>query len=140
MPQTHLKQWNHNRDFLAQIDPRFPDWAVTVIFYTALHAIDALLKHDKVPRITTHVTRNQVLVEINRYSKIWENFQPLYGLSQTVRYMADPDRWVTWEDIRSQVITRYLLPIEASVRKLGKFDSSLPDMPLVMQEAQAKEA
>jgi len=44
----HITQWKHNRAFLATIPPDYPDWVVTVAFYVALHAVDALLAHDKV--------------------------------------------------------------------------------------------
>lgn len=118
MPTAHINQWKHNRGFLGLIEPQFPDWAVTATFYTALHAIDSLLKNDKVPGIVSHETRNRALMLTNRYLNIWKHYQPLYDLSRTVRYLAKPGKWVPWDQVETQVVKRYLSPIEDSVQKL----------------------
>src|SRR5437762_2448334 len=40
--QDHLDQAQHNEQFFAKIDPSVNgDWAVTVLFYAALHYVDA---------------------------------------------------------------------------------------------------
>lgn len=126
MPTAHINQWKHNRGFLGLIDPKFPDWAVTVTFYTALHAVDALLKHDKVGGIVSHDTRNRTLMQTHRYMQIWKHYQPLYGLSRTVRYMAKPESWVPWDQVEAQIIKRYLKSIEDSVQKLMDINQNLP--------------
>jgi hypothetical protein len=127
----HRKQWLHNRDLLAHLDHRFPDWAVTAAFYAALHAIDVLLEHDKVsPVPTSHEQRRGVLQGNNRYKEIFRCFDPLYGLSRTVRYMAEPAQWVPWDEIDSKVLRRFLYPIEKSVRKLSGGD----ELPLVSMQ------
>jgi len=120
MPENHIRQWRHNRNFISTIDPDFPDWAVTVTFYTALHAVDALLKYDKVTRVVSHETRNRTLTLTKRYKKIWELYQPLYSLSRTIRYFANPREWISWKNIESEIHRRYLYPLEASVFKLMK--------------------
>ncbi len=41
--EAHARQARHNRDYLETFDLKttpFLDWAVTVTFYTALHAIE----------------------------------------------------------------------------------------------------
>lgn len=125
-PADHIKQWEHNRAFIAGIAPAFPDWAVTATFYTAVHAIGSLLKHDKVESITSHIARNETLSRTLRYKKIWDAYRPLYSLSRTIRYYAKPDGWVKWDQIESEVLRRWLYPIEASVKKLMKDESQLP--------------
>jgi len=70
---AHIDQWKHNRDFLAKIPPEYPDWIVTVTFYTALHAVDALLSHNKVP-VTSHEERNRVLMKTNTYKAIYKSY------------------------------------------------------------------
>lgn len=133
MPTDHIKQWHHNRAFISRIDPEFPDWAVTATFYTALHAVDALLKHDKVTRIVSHETRNETLTRTNKYTRIWELYHPLYDLSRTIRYLAKPKRWVPWPRIEAEVFRRYLYPLEASVLKLMGSTETLP--PITMKTA-----
>lgn len=42
----HLAQAQHNREFFEAIErPAYNDWAVTTIFYEAIHYVDALLDH-----------------------------------------------------------------------------------------------
>ena len=117
-PANHLDQWRHNRRLVAQIPRAFPDWIVTVTFYAALHIVDALLASDTVRGITSHDARNRVLQTTNRYNFIWLRYGQLYMLSRTVRYLAEPTKWVSVEDIQSKVFPRYLYPIEQSVEKL----------------------
>jgi len=51
---------------------------------------------------------------VKRYDAIWEKHQPLYNLSRTVRYTANPALWVPYACIEKQVLGRYLYPIEKS--------------------------
>lgn len=119
---SHLKQWKHNRDFVSRIPPEYPDWIVTVTFYASLHLIDSLLIHDKVTRVTSHSSRNDVLMRTNRYRDIFLVYQPLYGLSHTVRYLADPSSWIPAADLEAKVLGGYLYRIEDSIsRKLPGF-------------------
>jgi len=91
---------------------------VTATFYSALHAIDALLAHDNNP-VTNHERRNRVLRQTNKYLAINQAFLPLCGLSRTVRYLARPEQWVSFAKIESGVLP-YLYKIENSVFKLLK--------------------
>jgi hypothetical protein len=125
----HISQWKHNRAFLCTIFPDYPDWIVTACFYVAVHAIDTLLAHDKIFP-TSHDFRNSVLTKTNRYAAIYKAYGPLYSLSRTVRYFADPKSWIHIADIQPKVIERYLYPIEKSVQKLIGQDLSLPKIVL----------
>jgi hypothetical protein len=116
--QSHIRQWNHNRRFVSTVSAEFPDWIITGVFYVALHAVDALLAHDKVSGVTSHEGRNRVLFETNRYSQIRKHYMPLYDLARTVRYLADPRAWVPPDQIEKNVVNRYLYPLERSVQKL----------------------
>ena len=122
----HIEQWTKSRKFLPSIPFDHPDWMVTVAFYTSLHLVDALLHTDKLEQITNHTTRNGALMTVNRYDAIWEKYQPLYNLSRTVRYTADPSQWVPLAAVEKNVFSRYLYPIEKSaftlMGKQYKFD------------------
>jgi hypothetical protein len=130
MSQDHINQWKHNRAFIATIDPGFPDWAVTAAFYTAVHAVDALLKKDEVSGIVSHEARNRTLMNTNKYARIWRLYRPLYALSQVVRYDAAPRMWIPWQMIDAQVLRCHLYPLEASVRKLMGGSDDLPPIAL----------
>ena len=122
--QCHITQWKHNRLFISSIDREFHDWIVTAVFYTALHAVDALLSHDKIT-ITNHDARNLALLQANRYEFINEKYLPLYGLARSVRYFANPAKWVPASAIKKDVVERYLYPIENSVQRLMGQDLNL---------------
>lgn len=139
--KAHLRQWKHNRAFLGSISSEHPDWIVTVAFYTALHAVDALLAADKVRAITSHDARNDVLYRTHRYKNINRAYQPLYGLSRTVRYLADPAKWVPSKDIETHVFRSYLYRIERSVCKLLNIEEEEPlSMPKGKSQPQPKTA
>jgi hypothetical protein len=95
----------------------------------AVHAVDTLLANDKIFP-TSHDFRNDVLFRTNRYAKINGAYQPLYTLSRTVRYFADPKKWIRIDDIRPKIIERYLYPLEQSVQKLANLDLGLAPIAL----------
>ncbi len=132
--QNHIAQWKHNREFLLAISPDYPDWLVTVTFYVALHAVDTLLRFDKI-NPTTHAFRNAVLLRTNRYMEIRGGYMPLYNLCRTVRYLADPSGWIPFARIQSDVIERRLYPIERSVQKLTGQSLSLPKIVIANRPA-----
>lgn len=128
-PDDHIRQWRHNRAFLQTIRPDFRDWILTAAFYTALHAIDTLLTSDGVI-VSNHEGRNKTLAKVNRYEKIHDSYDPLYKLARTVRYLADPARWIPADRIQREIIERRLYPIEGSVQKLISRDLALGDIVL----------
>ena len=128
--ERHLIQWQHNRKFLATIDPRYPDWTLTVTFYAALHAINAVLVSDGLTNVVNHESRNRTLRNTNRYQKLHQHYQPLYILSRTVRYMAQPQQWLPQDQIEQNVLLRNLYPIEQSAQKLLKRDLALTPVSL----------
>ena len=52
--QDHVIQARHNEEFLAEIDhAKFPDWAITACFYSAVHWVEAAIRvaeHLKIKR------------------------------------------------------------------------------------------
>jgi hypothetical protein len=80
----HLKQAQHNEKFLNSIDAtQFPDWAATVAFYTAVHLVQALLKHAG-ENCHSHNSRNRKVRQ--HFPAIWKIYQPLYTYSRLARY------------------------------------------------------
>ena len=129
MKQMHIQQWKHNRDFLCTINAKYSDWIVTVSFYVAVHAVDALLCFDG-SFVDNHKTRNDILLRTNRYLAIKTPYLNLYNLSRTIRYLANPTLWVPPEQIETQVIGRYLYPVEKSVQNLMSINLHLPKIML----------
>jgi len=55
-PAPHLEQAEHNENFFHAVRRKFPDWALTGLFYSALQYIDAFLaKKGQMPH--DHKTR-----------------------------------------------------------------------------------
>ena len=83
----HRRKSVHNDDFLKTIDSKkYPDWAVTVCFYKALHLVEMLFanggKHSN-----SHRDRHDVLKR--DHTDIWMQYLPLYTQSRRARYKMD---------------------------------------------------
>jgi hypothetical protein len=120
----HILRWKHNRELIPKIPNDYSDWIVTVVFYTALHAVEAVLAKDGLD-ITSHRDRNKLLSTTGRYEYIRKHYMQLYSLSQTTRYMVQPESWIPYKEITDNVIKRYLYPIEKSAKKLLSADFEL---------------
>ena len=56
--EQHLDQWKHNRQFAKSIGSNYRDWQINVVFYTALHVVDAALASLGV-QVSDHSNRNE---------------------------------------------------------------------------------
>ncbi|MCH8152552.1 MAG: hypothetical protein IH830_09300 [Planctomycetes bacterium] len=90
-----------------------------MIFYTALHAVEALFCYDNLEPHTSHTSRNHTLKSYNRYQKIWENYRPLYDAARSTRYDTDAPTWIPLEDVKNELV-KYFYAVEKSVLKLMK--------------------
>jgi len=120
----HQARWLHHRNFLGTISDEFADWMLTVAFYVAVHAVEALVANDNLPNHTSHEARNRTLKQTNRYAKVFRHFHPLYNASITTRYHASPADWVPVADVKT-LISKNLYPLENSVQKLMSIDLKL---------------
>lgn len=84
---VHLRKARHNKAFLVTIDvsgPRFLDWAVTVLFYCALHYVEAWFCRKLDRHFTNHGDRNQA---VNRFlTTIAGGYLRLYNRARLARY------------------------------------------------------
>lgn len=126
--QQHLKQWEHNRSFLASIlrQPASSDWMTTVAFYTALHAVQVLLVADNHTRAVDHASRNRILIDDRKYLKIWPDYKLLYDASRAARY--DCSGWLDADRVRDELVKDRLVRLEQSVVRLAKLPVTLPDL------------
>lgn len=85
----HLHQSRHNRsfsDFVTHSEPQFGDWAVTGLFYSALHQVERyafakLSKHNH-----GHKEREQFVSRFLR--PIFSAYRDLYDMSLDARYFC----------------------------------------------------
>jgi len=130
----HIVQWKHNRDLIGQLPASHPDWIVTVIFYTAVQAVDAVLAFEEVTA-WNHDKRFKAIASLNRLSKLGRNYHTLYDLSRKVRYMADPNLWIPPNQIDKAVVRGLLLPLENSAATVLGRDLTLPELDLTRLSA-----
>lgn len=84
--RDHQDQAGHNLKFFSSIDlNQYPDWGATVLFYAALHHIDAFLASKNIhPGI--HDIRDKYVQQVSELKAIYNNYCFLKSHSRTARY------------------------------------------------------
>jgi hypothetical protein len=124
--ELHVAQWRHNRAFAKTIDAKYRDWQINVIFYTALHVIDAALASLSVT-VSEHTERNHQVRSNGSFAGARQQYLDLYRISRVTRYDAEPDTWLPDKYLTvSDLVENLLKPIENSlgplISKSVKFD------------------
>jgi hypothetical protein len=93
MPNSaqHQAKIQHNQNFLKQFVTQnnvtmFPDWAIVVIFYIAVHYIELYMWTYQKKNLTSHNQRNQALINDNNLFPMYQDYSRLYDLSRDARY------------------------------------------------------
>ncbi len=102
--KQHLAKVRSNKNMLSHLgeaeNTKFPDWFVTVVFYTALHGTEAVLCQEAGLHTKTHIERDGALRK--RLPAIDKTFlmayRALYTQSHQARYMADKKFEMTNQD------------------------------------------
>jgi hypothetical protein len=101
---------------------------LTVAFYTAIHAVEALFFKDSIPHGGSHDDRNRLLKTRARYASIWKAFRPLYEASIVSRYdcYIGPmsSGWIAVADVRTRFVGHNLYEVERLVIKLLTLDAA----------------
>ncbi len=124
----HVAQWKHNRKCAQTVDTVFRDWQITIVFYTALHAVDAALNHRKIT-VANHEARNNAVRTNASLVSIRNKYLDLYRISKVTRYDADPDDWIPKEYLDVPALAAATLkPIEVEVERLIGRKLNLPEL------------
>lgn len=88
---AHLWQANHNETFYSQLlTTEFLDWAVTAIFYSGLHYVDAYLAtkngDPKYAHPPTHEVRTPLVARESNLRRIFPQYERLKNKSEAARY------------------------------------------------------
>ena len=85
----HIRLANRNHEFLLKLlqDGDFPDWAVTVAFYKAVHVVEAVFAASMAFDSTSHSVREERL-KIPRFKDIWKDYSHLLTASRIARYLS----------------------------------------------------
>lgn len=121
MPSTdeHLIQATHNQRLLlaltpgggssapslrARIEallgidrPSYLDWTVTVVFYVAVHLVEAYFDRTHHLHSARHSDRNRSLTSMAELKPIYGDYSDLYNLSIDSRYRCMPAKWTPAE-------------------------------------------
>lgn len=84
----HLNQARHNAHFYTTVDKSaFKDWAITVLFYTGLHYIDAFLAQRANLHPPIHKARDNMVTTVAELRPIASDYFALKNGSFNARYM-----------------------------------------------------
>ena len=85
--ERHLEQARHNRTFFKAIDlDAFPDWAMTALFYTAIHYVDAVLAVESNTHPDRHDSRDSEVAKSPVLNGIYDEYRKLKTDSFNARY------------------------------------------------------
>jgi hypothetical protein len=91
-PSRHL-QWAKNNEELAEsfnLEDSFEvDWAIIVLFYSAVHYVDAYLS-SRTKRQPDHASREQEIQSDILLSSMWREYRELKRMSRDARYELAP--------------------------------------------------
>jgi len=92
----HLRKISHNNNFFKLVlkndpltNPIYPDWMVTIIFYTALHHVDAKLSELDI-HPDTHPDRNSFVAY--HLKQVCKDYLFLKSRSEYARYITDSEK------------------------------------------------
>ena len=91
MPGTpvHINQAQHKEEFFLSFDRTvYSDWAITVLFYAALHYVDAFLAHVGIRNPGGHSNREQYIQSRPELQPIYNEYSRLKNRSASARYYA----------------------------------------------------
>lgn len=110
--QQHLQQAKHNEAFLASLDLEttpFLDWAITAVFYAALHYLRALMARHAYTTVSTYGDMDKAferLSVLKRNQEIYEAYRQLKDDSRSARYNMWKPTKETVEDLRDGELRR----------------------------------
>lgn len=116
--KQHLAKIRSNKNLLNHLgeasSTKYPDWFVTVTFYTALHSIEAIFCQEISLHTNTHFEREKALQK--RLPAIDKTFlmayRALYTQSHQARYMADQKFEITNQDCEDALANLKIIETE----------------------------
>lgn len=85
---AHLGQAEHNLKLYEGLDRKvFSDWAATVLFYSALHYVDAFIFQQLKTNPSGHSNRDQYLNKVTQLKALRPDYRILKDNCHNARYM-----------------------------------------------------
>lgn len=108
----HFAQAEHNEAFLGTFDlatSPYLDWAVSVIFYAALHYLRALMARHRLTNISKYGEMDNAfarLLPFRRQPEVYQDYRQLKDDSRAARYDMWRPHVAEIADLRDQELTR----------------------------------
>ncbi len=121
MPSStdHIHQANHNRSLATNLSTgtvEYPDWAVTVAFYTALHIVESYFARKRGIHSADHKNRDSNFVSFPELRSVYRNYAELKRLSMKSRYQCQLASWNATE-------------VQNAIKLLNKIESHINTLP-----------
>jgi len=113
--KQHIKKAAHNEQFFDHVKHDYPDWAMTGLFYSVLHYIEAYLATKGI-HVEDHKERAKHVGLLAPLKPYYADYRRLYDYSVNARYKMHEFN-VTW---LNDTHKRFFLPIKTSILKLIK--------------------
>ncbi len=102
---NHLAKVRSNKSILNHIGnaeaTQFPDWYVTITFYTAVHIVEAIIYQEKNSHSKDHDDREKQLMKIPVLDRSFLTaYRTLYQQSKQARYMTNKKFTMNHDDCK----------------------------------------
>ena len=106
--KDHRESIKRNEKFLAFLkkDGNYPDWAVVVVFYIAVHYGRALLAHQN-EQVSQHGMFAAKFLRVFKDKKCYEHFEILKNESEKSRYDNVRFSWAEVENLETQRLDEF---------------------------------
>lgn len=101
--KEHVQKAEYNEQcavFIAELTP-YVDWAVVVLYYAAVHYVDAVLAISA-SHPPTHAHRHAQIQRNATLQKIYREYRLLEAVSRNARYSALPVGKSDWEKLKPE--------------------------------------
>jgi hypothetical protein len=101
----HLRQAEQNESLADGLRGRDPGWAITVLFYAAVHYVEAYLDwsyavHGCQQHSVDHFDREQAMGKY--FAHVGKHYRPMYRKSREARYRCVPFSAYDYDDLKSK--------------------------------------
>lgn len=83
--RQHIDKAKYNEQFFEDVKHDYPDWAITGLFYSAIHLVDAFLSRKSIAA-GSHEMRFSYIRQLKELKIIYEDYRSLYDYSINARY------------------------------------------------------
>lgn len=87
--KQHYHKATYNEKFFEDIKNNYPDWAITGIFYAAVHLMEAFLAAKGI-YVEDHKERAKFIGVLKELKPLFQHYRALYDYSVNARYKLYP--------------------------------------------------